>query len=157
MLLISYTLIMKEFFWGEKSGLAEWIQLVFAVVAGCYALYLFRQSRREKRNQFILEILNKIHNDEEVRTIIYEIDRGKDLSGIRYKGSLEKQADKIIQYFDYIGFLIKEGNIKQSDIRPFRYQINKVLTNEEVKIYIKKLKNNGVSLDNLKYLDETKN
>lgn len=138
----------------SQDSLTNWIQLGFTVIAGFYALILFQQTRREKRNQFILDILNRIHNDNEVRTIIYKVDRKEDLNEIRYLGRLEKEADKTIQYFDYIGFLIKEGNLKSTDIEPFRYEINRVISNETVKKYIKHLRDIGVPLDNLCYLQD---
>jgi hypothetical protein len=140
----------------SPDSLTDWIHLFFAVIAGVYALYLYRQSRREKRNQFILDLLDRIHNDDEVRKIIYSVDRGEHLHEIKHRGQLEKEADKTIQYFDYIGFLIKEGNINAADIKPFSYEIRRVLTNRSVKEYIDWLRGIGVPLDNLDYLTENK-
>ena len=136
----------------ENGSLTDWIQLIFAICAGIYALYLFRESNKEKRNAFVLEILNKLYNDSEIRTLIYSVDTNTNVDEIRYRGALEQQADKTIQYFDYIGYLIKNGNLKLDDIKPFKYQISRILNNGNVKNYIKWLREIGVTLDNLKYL-----
>lgn len=135
-----------------QDSLTDWIQLIFEMIAGIYALILYRQSQKENRNKFILEILNRIYNDDDVRTIIYAVDRGENVNGIVHLGQLEKQADKTIKLFDYIGFLIKEGNIKSTDIKLFRYEINRVLSNTTVINYIDWLKRVGVPLDNLDYI-----
>src|SRR5689334_17247333 len=94
-----------------KDSLTNWTQLGFTVIAGLYALYLLRKSSKEKRNQYVVEILNRLYNDREIRTIIYAVDSGENIQEIRYLGNLEQQADKTIQYFDYIGYLIKENNL----------------------------------------------
>ncbi len=136
----------------DKSSLTDWIQLIFAICAGIYALYLFRESNKEKRNSFVLEILNRLYNDAEIRLIIYSVDTHNNIDQIKFQGTLEQQADKTLQYFDYIGYLVKNGNLKLNDIKPFRYQIERVLNNDNVKRYIKWLKGLGVSLENLEYL-----
>lgn len=137
------------------DSLTDWIQLGFTVLGGLYALYLLRQSNKEKRNQFVLDILNRLYNDNEIRMIIYSVDSGQNLDEIRYQGKLEQQVDKTIQYFDYIGYLIKEGNLKLNDIRPFKYEINRILNNTKVIEYINWLRSIGVALDNLDNLKNT--
>jgi hypothetical protein len=134
------------------DSLTNWIQLAFTVIAGVYALYLFRQSNLEKRNQFVLDILNRLYNDLEIREIIYAVDSGTNLDEIKYGGDLEQQADKTIQYFDYIGYLIRKKSIRLIDVKPFKYEITRILNNTEVIAYINWLRGIGVSLDNLKYL-----
>lgn len=132
-----------------QDSLTNWIQLGFTVIAGLYALYLFRQSNKEKRNQFVLDILNRLYNDQEIRTIIYSVDSGQNLNEIKYQGNLEQQADKTIQYLDYIGYLINEGSLNLNDIRPFKYEINRILNDSTVIEYINWLRSIGVTLDNL--------
>ena len=87
-----------------QDSLTDWIQLGFTVLAGLYALYLMRQSSKDKRNHYVADILNSLYNDNEMRTIIYSIDSGRNINEIRFGGQLEQQADKLIKYFDYIGY-----------------------------------------------------
>ena len=138
-----------------QDSLTDWIQLGFAVLAGIYALYLFRQSNREKRNQYVSDILNRFYNDTEIRTIIYAVDSGRNVNEIKFGGQYEQQADKTIKYLDYVGHLLKEGNLKQNDIKPFRYEIGRILKNGTVEKYINWLIQIGVSLENLDYLKKT--
>lgn len=136
------------------DSLTDWLQLAFTILGGLYALYLLRQSHKDKRNQYVIEILNRLYNDKEIRTIIYSVDSGRNVNEIRFGGQLEQQADKTIQYFDYIGYLIKEGNLKLNDIRPFRYEINRILNNGTVQEYINWLRTIGVTLEHLNYLTD---
>lgn len=135
-----------------QDSLTDWIQISFTVTAGLFALFLFRQSNKEKRNKYVYDILNRFYSDNEVRIIIYSVDSGQNVQEIKFMGKLEQQADKTIKYFDYIGYLIKEGDLKQNDISPFKYEINRVLNDKTVQEYIDWLKKIGVPLDNLKYL-----
>lgn len=97
-------------------------------------------------------VLNKIYNDHEVRTILYSVDTGRDVKEIRFQGQLEKEADKTIRYFDYIGYQLKQRNIKQKDIEPFRYEIDRILINKQVEEYVQWLRAIGVKLEYLGYL-----
>ena len=137
-----------------QDSLTDWIQLVFTIFGGLYALYLLRQSHKDRRNQYVVEILNRLYNDKEIRTIIYTVDSGRNVNEIRFGGIFEQQADKTIRYFDYIGYLIKEDNLKFTDIRPFRYEINRILNNVRVREYIDWLRTIGVTLEHLKYLTD---
>lgn len=135
-----------------QDSLTDWIQLAFTILAGLYALLLLRQSNKEKRRKYIADILDRFYNDYEMRTIIYAIDGGRNINEIRFGGQLEQQADKIIKYLDYIGYLLKEGSLKIKDIKPFHYEINRILNNNAVKKYIEWLLTIGVTLENLNYL-----
>ena len=137
-----------------QDSLTDWIQILFTMTAGIFALFLFKQSNKEKRNKYVADILNRFYSDNEIRTIIYSVDSGKNIKEIKFGGQLEQQADKTIQYFDYIGYLIKEGNLKPRDTRPFKYEINRVLNNKTIQGYIDWLKTIGVTLDNLVYLQD---
>jgi hypothetical protein len=80
-----------------QDSLTDWLQLIFTILGGLYALYLLRQSHKDKRNQYVIEILNRLYNDKEIRTIIYSVDSGRNVNEIRFGGQLEQQADKTIQ------------------------------------------------------------
>jgi hypothetical protein len=99
--------------------------------------------------------MNRFYDDIEIRTIIYAVDSGRDSSEIKFTGKLEQQADKTIKYLDYIGYLLSEGRLKANDIKPFRYEITRLLKSGVVKKYIKWLSEIGVSLENLEPLEKT--
>ena len=135
-----------------SDSFCDWLQVGFTIAAGIYVLYLFRQSNREKRSKHVYDIINWFYSDNEIRTIIYTVDSGHNVKEIKFKGLLELQADKTIKYFDYIGYLIKEGDLKQKDIRPLKYEIDRVLNKGTVQEDINWLRKIGVPLENLKYL-----
>jgi hypothetical protein len=136
------------------SSITDWFQIVLTIVGGIYVLWLLRQSNKEKRNLYVAEIMNKFYDDIEIRTIIYAVDSGRDIEEIKFTGKLEQQADKTIKYLDYIGYLLAEGRLKTSDIKPFRYEITRLLKSGVVKKYIKWLSDIGVSLENLDSLEK---
>ena len=136
----------------EKNNITDWMQIFFTLIAGCYALYLLNQNNRLRRKQYIFELYNTLHNDDEIMQIIYSVDKNRETNEIRFNGKLEKQADKTLRYFDFIGLLIKDRDLIPHDIIAFQYVINRVLKNEDVKKYIKWLEGINVNLDNLKYL-----
>lgn len=137
------------------SPITDWIQIILTVIAGIYALWILRQSSREKRNLYVAEIMNKFYDDTEIRTIIYAVDSGRYLEEIRFAGKLEQQADKTIKYLDYLGYLLDEGRLKANDIKPFRYEITRLLKCQVIKDYISWLSRIGVSLENIDSLEKT--
>lgn len=141
----------------NNGNLTAWLQLLFIINGGIYALYLLRQSNQDKRNKLVLEILDRFFGDSDVKTILYSVDQGRDIEQIRFGGSLELQADKTIKYIDYLGRLLKQGNLKKNDMDTFKYEIKRILESQAVQEYINWLKSIGVTLDYLKsftYLNE---
>jgi hypothetical protein len=126
------------------------IQLTFTVLGGGYALFLFYQSNKEKRNQLVLDIYNGIYNDEDIRKLLYTVDSG-DTSEIKFQGELERETDKTLRYFDFIGHLIKDKSLSKKDVAPFKYEIGRILKNNDVIEYIEWLERIGIELKNLKY------
>jgi hypothetical protein len=139
-----------------KNNVTDWIQLLFIVFGGLYALYLLRQSNRDKRNKFVLDIIDRFFDDNEIKTILYSVDQGRDIDEIKFGGKLEHPADKTIKYIDYLGRLLKQGDLKQKDIVTFRYEIKRILESKGVQNYIEWLLLIGVNLDNLKNFDYLK-
>lgn len=135
----------------SDPSVVDIIQLIFAIIAGCYALYLYRQSNKAKRNQFVIDVFDRLYSDNEIRKILYVVDLEKDTSEIKFGGLLEKEIDKTLRFLDFVGHLIKDGSIKTKDIEPFSYEVGRILQNENVVEYINWLKSIGVRLENLKY------
>jgi len=134
----------------ENPSWTDLIQLIFTLLGGGYALYLLYQSNKEKRNQLVLEIYNRLYQDLDIRKIIYTVDSG-DSSEIRFQGKLEKEADKTLRYFDFIGHLIKDKSLTKEDVSPFKYEIGRVLKNQHVKEYVDWLETIGIDFENLRY------
>ncbi len=127
---------------GDYISLA---QLVVSLGGGAYALYLFKQSNREKSNTFTTLIYDRFYNDNEIRTLLYSLDKHKTTANltptliaalppgalplikteeIKVDGQLELAADKALRFLNYIGGLAKDGALRKSDVALFRYEIN---------------------------------
>jgi hypothetical protein len=141
----------------NQPNITDWLQLIFTIFGGCYAIYLLRQNNKEKKKQFLLELFNNFYGDKEIREVIYYVDSGPSDKSIKFKGSLEKQADKTIRYLDHVGQFVKDGLLDKKDIASYRYEIKRILENDEMKNYVKWLNDIGVKLDNIKYLQGEEN
>ena len=133
------------------SSITDIIQMVFALIGGMYALFLLRQSNKEKRNQLMVDIYNGFYGDEEIRRILYAVDTGQGVNEIRFQGKLEREADKTLRFLDFVGHLIRQKSITKSSVAPFQYEIGRILKNQKVKEYIIWLETIGVNLENLQY------
>ena len=131
----------------EKDSITNWLLVIFNFVAGVFALYLFKKSNNEKKKKYIFDILGILYNDHEIRSIIYSVDSGINTNEIRFQGALEKEADKTLQYFNHIGYLISLKDLNKSDLKPFKYEIQRVLNNNIVRDYIIWLENHDKKLE----------
>lgn len=139
----------------SPDSLTDWIQLMFTITAGLYALYLLKQSNKDKKAKFINEIYRRFYDDTEIRMVLYSIDSGKNQNEIGFGKKMEQETDKTLHFLNYIGYLIKVKHLNKSDICSFRYEINRILSNSEVKKYIDDwLRKIGVGLDNLEYIKD---
>lgn len=138
----------------NNSSITDWLQIGFGLIAASYALFLLRQSNREKRKQFILELYHHFYGDQEIRDVIYYVDGVEPDGRIKYQGQLEKQADKTIHYLDLVGQFIKNKSLRPRDVMKFKYEIGRILNHPEVVSYIGWLKTIGVHLVYLKYLKQ---
>lgn len=133
-------------------------QLIFTVLGGIYALFLFKRSNQEKKNELLLSIFDKFYNDKEINKILYILDKEDNPKGIEFGGELEKEIDKTLRFLDLVGKLLRDNQINKNDLIAFKYEINCILNNSKVKDYFKWLENNGIVLNNIKLLQsELKN
>lgn len=97
-------------------------QVLFTLIAGVYAIFLFHKANKEKRDRFILEIYDRFYGDHEIREVLYYVDRNENLGKIGFKMELERQADKTIKFLDFIGHQLKQKQIRTRDINSFIYE-----------------------------------
>jgi hypothetical protein len=127
------------------------IQLICTIFGGLFALFLFWQSNREKRQSFVATLYDKLYNDAEIRALLYALDKEKGLEEIKPNKALEQAADKTLRFLDFVGGLLKNGTLRPRDIASFRYEVNLVSLGP-LQEYITHLRENGVHLDNIDYV-----
>lgn len=115
------------------SALAELVLAIGAVGTGVWAVYTYRQSRRMKAAQWINDLFTSFYlndhfeemrktveyrYDEEMRPLIEarltELDRGRVPLDDR-DINLLVQIDDLLNYFEQLGYLEREGHIKARD------------------------------------------
>jgi hypothetical protein len=129
--------------------LTDWVQLFFVAIGGLYALLLLKKSNKKQRNKILLDMIDRIYSDNEIKKLLYSIDQGKDEEEICFGGKLEKEADKTLTYLNYIGHLSEDQSINKKDLKPFEYELKTILENESIKAYIAWLHKIGKHLDYL--------
>lgn len=134
--------------------MTDWIQIGLTIIAGIYALFLFKQNINERKKQFLLELYNSFYSDKDIREILYYVDSSYDNSFIRFQGKLEKEADRTLRYFDLLGKFYKNHLISKDELNIFKYEILRILNNNEICEYIIWLTAIGVNFPNLDYLKE---
>lgn len=145
---------------GLTSTDISMLQFLATVVGGAFALYLLMRANKEKRQFTILNIFDKVYGDTDMVAVLYAADKNQGLKKLGEKLDLknpetvrlEKETDKILRYFDFIGALLKSGQLKEKDLAPFAYELDVVLFHPTINRYIEHLRTTGVNLANLAYL-----
>lgn len=127
------------------------VQLLCTLVGGMFALYLFWQSNREKRQSFVVTLYDKLYNDPEIRSLLYALDKEQDLAEINPRKKLEQAADKTLRFLDFVGGLIKNGSLRRHDIYSFEYELQ-LLKHQALQQYQRHVMAHHVQLNNLEYV-----
>lgn len=116
------------------------VQIILTVVGGGYALLTYRKDILERRTNTIFSIYTKLYDDPSISRALYAIDKNIDLEELRMKVKelpssnqstysivkLEKELDKTLQYFNYIGLLVKNNHLKLDDLGVFKYHLDQL-------------------------------
>jgi hypothetical protein len=124
-------------------------QLAFTIIGVVSGVVLFIKSNLEKKNLFIINIYDRFYNDKDISKILYYADKELNCNKICYDGEFERETDKTLRFLDLIGQLIKDRHLNKNDIHIFKYEIEIILNNVEVRNYLKTLLQAGVVLKNL--------
>jgi hypothetical protein len=153
----------------EPFSIENWISLsqtILTIIGGAYALYNYRQATADKRTELIFNIYTKLYDDSSINKALYAIDKNQDLEEIQMKvretppedGSsfktvkLEKDLDKMLQYFNYLGLLVRNNRLETKDLEAFKYHIEQLFDCKVVTEYRTYLALQGLKLDNLDWL-----
>lgn len=112
--------------------------LLLAITSGIFALCQWRQSIKLKRAEYLNDITTKIRTDSSIRKTVYMFDYGtKWYSGQFHNcGIIEYEVDYTLSYFSYLCYLNKQCIIEDDEFSFFRYDINRILANNQVVDYL---------------------
>ena len=140
------------------SGNVKEIYILLTTITAIVGLYsTYRQWSKSlslKRANYVYELCNKISTNELIRDVLYLIDyninwytNGFHSSGVNQKNnaddvdndkktSIEAKVDYTLTYFSYICYLYKKQIIIDEDFVFFKYDLQRMCTNYQVKNYL---------------------
>ncbi len=149
---------------GQIEMILSIAQLFVATFGGAFAIFLYKKSLEEKRQAFIFSIYEKLYCDVEIRDILYIVDKnGNELNELQRKIAdsdtpkivqFEKELDKTLRYFDYIGNIFKNGYLTKKDLKMFEYELKTILSYPIVKQYLNYLNEINVNLTGLEEIEK---
>lgn len=127
----------NELGWSE---IISFLSFVVVLIGAVFTIYQWRKSSTLKRADYINDLTEKIRTDSDIRDIIYLIDYGDPRnpwynSDFHNSGELERKVDKTLSYFSYICYLKRKKIISDDEFMFFRYEVERILINRQVKEY----------------------
>lgn len=119
------------------SDIVSIISLLLVITGGVFAYYQWRRDIALKRANYINELTEKIRTDDSIKDVVYLLDYDDHWYSKEFHGSgkLELKMDKTLSYFSYICYLRKQRIISNKEFDFFRYEIERILKNQQVQDY----------------------
>lgn len=119
------------------SDIVSIISLLLVIIGGIFAYYQWRRDIALKRANYINELTEKFRTDKSVKDVVYLLDYGNHWYSQKFHGSgkLELKMDKTLSYFSYICYLKKQKIISNKEFDFFKYEIERILENEQIQDY----------------------
>lgn len=110
---------------------------ILVILGGIFGYFQWRKNVRLKRAGYINELIEKIRTDNYIKDVIYMFDYNKEWYSEQFHGSgeLELKVDKTLSYFSYICYLKKQRIISDVEFDFFKYEVERILMNQQVQDY----------------------
>jgi hypothetical protein len=141
--------------WNPKVDLGNiltGIGFLLTFVTVLFAWFTLRKTVRVQRADFLLKLTERYFKSEEVREFYYRLDWDDwTLSPDQFTSSKEERLlDSLLYSFDEIGQVLRLGVLDENQARIFAFQASRVLGNEQVQEYLRRLdtdyRSEGLSL-----------
>lgn len=119
------------------SDIISAISVVFVFSGGIFGCYQWRKNILLKRAGYINDLTEKIRTDSDIKDVIYMFDYDNKWYSAQFHGSgdLELKVDKTLSYFSYICYLKKQKIISNKEFDFFKYEIERILMNQQTQDY----------------------
>lgn len=120
------------------SDITSIISIILLIIGGIFGYYQWEKNIKLKRAEYINELTEKIRTDKYIKDVIYIFEYDIEWYSKKFHGSgeLELKVDKTLSYFSYICYLMKQRIISQKEFNFFKYEIDRILTNDQVQDYL---------------------
>lgn len=121
----------------NTGDIIAFLGLIAVIAGGFFSLYQYNKNTKLKRADYINELTEKIRTDNDISSVIYKIEYNIEWYNDYFhdSGDLERQVDKTLSYFSYICYLKKQKIISDREFKFFKYEVDRILMNEEVVDY----------------------
>lgn len=119
------------------SDCIGFLSFIAALIGGIFAIYQWRKSQTLKRADYVNELTEKIRTDQDIAKTIYIFDYGEQWYSLNFHGNnkIERPIDRTLAFFSYICYLKKKRIITNNEFAFFRYDVERILMNNQTKDY----------------------
>lgn len=113
------------------------ITVVLVIIGGIFSLIQWRKTVKQRKSEFIYELISKIRIDENIVNTLVRIDYGeKWYENFHDNKKLEFEVDKTFAYFSYICYLKKCKLIDEQEFYFFEYHLTRIFQDEQSIAYL---------------------
>lgn len=105
------------------------------VISGIFALYQWRENIKLKRAEYIKTLLTELRANDKIVFYLFDYDMSWYRKAFHNGGELEAKVDYTLSFLSYICYLHQQNIISDNEFDCFKYELDRVLTNEQFKSY----------------------
>ena len=118
------------------SDIIALLSFISIIVGGIFALKKWNINQKLKRAEYIKTLFDEIRSNPKIVFYLFEYDSIWYNEKFHGSKDLESNIDYTLSYFSYICYLRNNNIITKSDFNNFRYQLERILNNQQFKNYI---------------------
>lgn len=118
------------------SDIIAILSFISIIVGGIFTLNKWNVNLKLKRAEYIKALFDEIRSNPKIVFYLFEYD--SIWYDEKFHGSMELESniDYTLSYFSYICYLRNNNIITKSDFNYFRYELERILNNQQFKNYI---------------------
>jgi len=125
----------------ESLLLLNAINIIGILLTVILMYWQIRKNSLFAKANFMIELFMRFYRDDWIREAFYGIEYGEFTYDVSFHNSeIEKKIDYMLSYLDLLGILVKSQVIDLDSIKPLYYEIYRIYNNNEIRKYIKFLR-----------------
>jgi hypothetical protein len=117
------------------SDIIAGLTFVSVVVAGLFALMKWNTYLKLKRAEYVKSLLGEMKSNKDIVFYLFDYNQVWYDLNFHNSGEFERMVDYTLNHFSYICYLYNHKIIDKSDFMCFKYDIERVLHNNQVQEY----------------------
>ena len=104
---------------------------IIILAGGIIALYQWHKSMKLKRAEYVKSLLDEIKTNKDISNYLFDYGQKWYGRSFHNSGELERKIDLTLAFYSYICYLHNHRIIKQSDFNCFKYDVERIITNNQ--------------------------